>query len=76
MKQWFLWWAQRGAGGQWYGPRLLTDREAWDEEFAVHRGTPGPVQLYRLVWTGTEWRYDTRTAAQLLVPDSRFAAVL
>ncbi len=75
MKRWFLWWVQRGTGGQWYGPVLRTDREAWDEQFAIQRGTPGILHFYRLIWNGSSWDYDTRTMAQLLVPDSRFATL-
>lgn len=79
--KWFLWWVQRdtrlGLGpGQWYGPRALTDYGAWSEELDIERATRGVLRLYRWVWTGAEWQYDTRPRLALLAPPAGRYATL
>lgn len=75
MKKWFIWWIERLGGGQWYGPRYLTDHEAFNEQLAIETGTPGVQQLYRWMWDGSTptWQYDTRSNGELLASDVRFA---
>lgn len=62
MNNWYIWWIDRLGGGQWHGPKLLGDEELWRYEYDVERGTVGVRWLYRWLWTGSEWQYDTRNA--------------
>jgi hypothetical protein len=67
MKNYYYWWIERTSGGQWFGWELLGDEELWRFEYDVERGTPNVRRMYRWVWTGTEWQYDTRNAMTLYV---------
>lgn len=77
---WFLWWAERPGmpnGGQWVPMQYLSDDQIWRYEADVERGTAGVAKLYRWMWTGSEWQYDTRNAIALYVraDEQRYAAI-
>lgn len=68
MKHYYYWWIERtDGGGQWFGWELLGDEELWQFENDIERGTSNVRRLYRWLWTGSEWQYDTRSAAALYV---------
>jgi hypothetical protein len=75
MKNYYIWWIERTGGGMWFGPKALSDEELWRFEYDVERGTPGVRYLYRWLWTGSEWQYDTRSAMALYMraTDQRMA---
>jgi hypothetical protein len=66
-RSWFIWWIDRDWSSYWFGPRYLSDEELWQFESDVERGTPGVRRLYRWVWDGSAWQYDTRSAVSLYV---------
>lgn len=71
--KWFLWWVVKYGGGQWYGPRNLTDYQAFQEQLAIYQGTDYVEKLYRLVWDGTQWNYDTRPDSELVSQSVKFS---
>jgi len=78
VKKWFVWWVARPGetnGGEWYGPRYLTDAEAFQEQLDVQTHTSGVSRLYRWFWdgTGSEWQYDARPDSELVASGVRFA---
>lgn len=78
MKKWFYWFIERpGApdGGQWYGPRYLTDYEAFQEQLAIHTGTSGISSIYRWFWVPPmpTWEYDTRPNSELISSSVKFS---
>jgi len=67
MKNWYIWWIDRYSGSVWFGPKLLGDEDLWRYEYDIERGTSGVRQLYRWLWNGSEWQYDTRSVQALYV---------
>jgi len=76
VKRYFIWWVARPSepnGGQWYGWRYLTDYEAFQEQLAIQTSTPDVSRLYRWIWDGSEWQYDTRPDGDLVTSGVHFA---
>ncbi len=77
MNRWFYWWAERPGyldGGQWFGPRYLTDLEAFNEQLSILTNTPGVRRLHRWFWDGTSptWTYDERPDSALISSGTKF----
>jgi len=78
MKRYFLWWIERPGepqGGQWYGPRYLTDLEAFNEQLSIQTNTYNVHKLFRWFWDGSSptWTYDERSDGELATSGVRFA---
>lgn len=69
MSSWYIWWIERAPPyqGMWHGPRAFDDEALWRFELDIERGTPGVRRLYRWLWDGQNWQYDTRSAEALYV---------
>ena len=71
MRRWYFWqWWPIASGGQFrtWGPKYLSDKEAWNEQLAIFRNyPPAPGNFYRWVApAGGTWRQDTRSDTTFL----------
>lgn len=78
MRKYFLWWVVRPSeqyGGHWYGPRYLSDYEAFQEQLAIYKGTSDVSEIHRWFWTPPmpTWEYDTRPSAELIKSSVQFS---
>ena len=72
MRRWYFWqwWPMHERGNfRVWGPKYLSDREAWNEQLAIFQNyPPAPGNFYRWYYDPSRdmWRQDTRSDTLLL----------
>jgi hypothetical protein len=71
MKRWFFWYIIPSGASSWIVKKaeFLTDYEAFNLEFRTKAQNLG-ASMYRLVWDGRVWVFDTRNDRQLLAGEA------